>query len=112
MSEEELTSRHRYYFFNPLAMSLNEPILDESLPLTDCRHRQDIRLLENGDLEGAAAEKHRLEEQQRAEARARQEDFQALWFKKDTNGIYQYTGDYDRRQFDHCPNLFSQASFL
>ncbi len=32
---------------------------------TDCRFRPDLRAYENGDLELAASEKHRLEELQR-----------------------------------------------
>lgn len=39
------------------------------LPPTDSRFRPDQRALENGDFEKAAAEKHRLEEKQRAERR-------------------------------------------
>ena len=93
-------------------MCLNEEDLSGTLPPTDCRFRQDIRLLENGQLEVASAEKYRLEEQQRAEARAREGDFRPLWFKKLAHGEYIYTGDYDRRAFDRCPNLFSQTSAL
>lgn len=114
ISDDELSVRHQFYFFTPFAMLLNDPNVDNQLllPSTDCRYRQDIRCLENGDLEAAATEKHRLEEQQRAEARARQTDFEPLWFKKDDQGIYQFTGEYDQRIFDRCPNLFSQSSFL
>jgi len=94
-------------------MCLNEPISSSLLlPSTDCRFRQDIRHLENGDLDAAAKEKHRLEEQQRAEARKREGEFQPLWFKKDDKEEYIYTGEYEQRKFDHCPNLFSQSSLL
>ena len=55
----------KYYNFSTFAMGLNA--LDEGLELpgTDSRQRPDIRSLENGDLERAAAEKERLEQKQR-----------------------------------------------
>jgi len=112
MTDEELSLRHQYYFFTPFTMCLNEPISSTVLPPTDCRFRQDIRFLENGNIDAAAAEKHRLEEQQRAEARAREGEFQPLWFKKNDKQEYIYTGEYEQRKFDHCPNLFSQLSSL
>lgn len=115
-TDDELTLRPQYYFFTPFAMSLNEPIIPSEtsllLPPTDCRFRQDIRYLENGELDNAANEKHRLEEQQRAEAKKREGEFQPLWFKKNDKNEYIYTGDYEQRKFDHCPNLFSQPSTL
>ena len=48
-------------------MGLNEmePGMSETLCPTDSRLRPDIRKLENGDQDGAAAEKSRLEEKQR-----------------------------------------------
>jgi hypothetical protein len=113
ISDEEIKLRIQYYFFTPFTMCLNEPITSSLLlPSTDCRFRQDIRHLENGDLDAAAMEKHRLEEQQRAEARKREGEFQPLWFKKDDKEEYIYTGEYEQRKFDHCPNLFSQSSLL
>ncbi|CAF0738834.1 unnamed protein product [Rotaria sordida] len=112
MTDEELLSRHHYYYFTLFTMCLNEEIFSTILPPTDCRYRRDIRLLEQGTLEAAAAEKHRLEEQQRAEARTRECEYQPLWFKKNDNNEYIYTGEYEKRKFDHCPNLFSQVSCL
>lgn len=47
------------------------PELDAVLPPTDSRRRTDRRALELGDLEKAGAEKTRLEEKQRTEAKAR-----------------------------------------
>jgi len=111
LSDEELKLRSEYYFFTPFTMCLNEQ--GDSLlllPPTDCRFRQDIRYLEEGNLEAASTEKHRLEEQQRAEARNREDEFQPLWFKKNEKEEYVYTGEYEQRIFDHCPNLFSQSS--
>ncbi len=90
-------------------MCLNEQNFSSSLPLTDSRFRQDIRYLETGDLENASMEKHRLEEQQRADAKQREGEFQPLWFKKNDQGQYIYTGEYEQRVFNHCPNLFSRS---
>jgi hypothetical protein len=109
MTDEEIGSRSRYYLFTPFTMCLNEEIDSSSaLPLTDCRYRQDIRYLEKGELDAASAEKHRLEEQQRAEARQREGEFEPLWFKKDDNGEYVYNGEYEQKNFNRSPNLFSQ----
>jgi len=58
----------QYYNFTRFAMGLNEtlpPEENENLCPTDCRHRPDIRGLENGDLTLAASEKERLENKQR-----------------------------------------------
>lgn len=114
MTNEEIESRSQYYYFTIFTMCLNEQILSSSflLPQTDCRYRKDIRFLEQGDLDAAAAEKHRLEEQQRAEAKTRQCEYQPFWFKLDENNEYVYTGEYQKRNFEHCPNLFSQESLL
>lgn len=48
-------------------MGLNEipPDVKNSICPTDSRLRPDIRMLEAGDIDGAAAEKTRLEEKQR-----------------------------------------------
>ncbi|CAF0795496.1 unnamed protein product [Adineta steineri] len=110
MNDNELALRSQYYFFTPFALCLNEQVSSVVLPLTDSRHRQDIQYLEKGNTDAAAAEKHRLEEQQRADARKRDSEHQPLWFKKDENEEYIYTNEYDKRQFNHCPNLFSSES--
>nr|CAH7763077.1 unnamed protein product [Callosobruchus chinensis] len=57
-----------YYQFTEFAMSLNELELDmqKTLCPTDSRLRPDIRKLEQGDIDGAAIEKTRLEEKQRS----------------------------------------------
>jgi hypothetical protein len=62
-----------YFQFTDFAMSLNEmePHMPEKLCLTDSRLRPDIRNLEIGDLENAAAEKTRLEEKQRDSRKSR-----------------------------------------
>jgi len=56
-------------------MSLNElePAMEETLCPTDSRLRPDIRKLENGDQDGAASEKARLEEKQRDSRKSRKQ---------------------------------------
>lgn len=61
----------QYYQFTSFAMALNE--LEAShgregarLCPTDSRLRPDVRFLERGDVDGAAREKTRLEDKQRA----------------------------------------------
>ena len=111
LSDDELKLRSEYYFFTPFTMCLNEQQSDGLLlPTTDCRFRRDIRYLEEGNLEAASTEKHRLEEQQRTEAKNREDEFQPLWFKKNDKEEYVYTDEYEQRIFDQCPNLFSQSS--
>lgn len=58
----------RYYNFTKISLNLNNltPDLLLKLPPTDARFRTDQRAYEYGDLDLAASEKHRLEENQRA----------------------------------------------
>ncbi|CAF3312155.1 unnamed protein product [Rotaria socialis] len=109
MTDNELVSMYQYYFFTPFATSLNEQTDSLKLPPTDSRFRKDIYYLEKGDIDAASQEKHRLEEQQRADAKKSEREFEPLWFKKDDNDEYIYTGKYEQRKFDHCPKLFSQS---
>lgn len=64
-----------YFNFTNFAMALNElePHMKapNGLCPTDSRMRPDIRKLEEGDIDGAIAEKNRLEEKQRDTRRAR-----------------------------------------
>jgi len=65
ISDEAVDS---YYHFSSFAMGLNQPLPAEEqgrLCRTDSRNRPDVRALEEGDLELAAAEKERLENKQR-----------------------------------------------
>lgn len=59
----------QYYQFTYFAMTLNEIPPDikppKTLCPTDSRLRPDVRKLESGDIDGASAEKTRLEEKQR-----------------------------------------------
>lgn len=108
-----------YYNFTLFTMRLNEltPTLAADLPRTDSRFRPDVRRLEEGDLDGAASEKQRLEVKQR-EARAKDKRFkdpspEMLWFelKNEPNSkekYWIYKGGYweNRVNVDKFPNLF------
>ncbi|KAH9415759.1 Oxysterol-binding protein- protein 1 [Dermatophagoides pteronyssinus] len=114
----------QYYNFNWFTFGLNELPEDDNerqellkrLPPTDSRLRPDIRKLEEGDLDVAAAEKNRLEEKQREARRLRKKgkikEFQPLWFRPELN---QYTGQEDwmftneywtKRDWSRCPDIF------
>ena len=57
-----------YFNFTPFTMGLNQPLPhDQQAKLcpTDCRNRPDMRALEEGELDLAAAQKERLENKQR-----------------------------------------------
>lgn len=62
-------------------MSLNEiePHMKDSLCPTDSRLRPDIRKLEQGDIDGAAIEKTRLEEKQRDANKQRKSKKASEW---------------------------------
>ena len=77
----------RHYGFTSFATGLNEltPELAASLPPTDSRRRPDPRLLEEGKLEEAEAEKVRLEDAQR-DRRKRGVDVKPRWFEKVSDG--------------------------
>lgn len=82
-----------YYQFTRFAMSLNQ--MEDNMrgpqrPLcpTDSRLRPDIRKLEKGDMDGAAAEKTRLEEKQREnrkKCKKADESIFPRWFKQAVN---------------------------
>lgn len=67
----------RYFGLTEFAMHLNEPNEDIKCP-TDSRFRPDQRLLEEGKIDEAGAEKYRLEEKQRA-ARHKRESKKEAW---------------------------------
>ena len=75
-----------YYGFTRFAIELNEftENLRDELPPTDSRFRPDQRNLENGLVEKAELEKHRIEEMQRTrrkEMEARNDAHKPLWFQ-------------------------------
>ncbi|XP_075685635.1 oxysterol-binding protein-related protein 6 isoform X3 [Rhinoderma darwinii] len=61
------TNYELYYGFTRFAIELNDldPVMREFLPKTDARFRPDQRLLEEGNVGAAGAEKQRIEEIQR-----------------------------------------------
>lgn len=97
-------------------MSLNElePTMQppHGLCPTDSRLRPDIRKLEAGDIDGAAAEKTRLEEKQRETKKSRkghkkcsEAEFASRWFTFGTNPHIKqedwlYSGGYWDRNYD------------
>lgn len=106
-----------YYQFTEFAMSLNEldPGMDKILCPTDSRLRPDIRKLEQGDIDGAAIEKTRLEEKQRDANKHRKskhaEQWSPRWFTQEVNPYTQqedwiYNGDYWKRQYEEDPDIF------
>ena len=96
------------------SIALNEKTPDMILPPTDTRLRPDIVALENGDLELASAEKHRLEEKQRAARRLREangDPWIPMWFELKSNSIFnrdewEFTGQYLEQKFENCPDIY------
>lgn len=102
-----------YYNFTLFAMRLNEfeegMQVPRTLAPTDSRLRPDIRKLENGDMEGAAAEKTRLEEAQRDRDKKKKKsttiaDFVPRWFQQTQNAYtksedWVYKGGYWERDY-------------
>ena len=66
----------RMFGFTSLALQLNE--MEDNIAATDSRLRPDIQLMENGRVDDAGKEKHRLEEKQRAAKRLRDSE-KKLW---------------------------------
>ncbi|XP_060537147.1 oxysterol-binding protein-related protein 2 [Cylas formicarius] len=105
-----------YYQFTSFAMSLNElePGMSQNLCPTDSRLRPDIRKLEQGDIDGAATEKTRLEEKQREANKHRKcknsTQWSPRWFHHGINSYTQqedwlYNGNYWMRQYSD-PDIF------
>lgn len=112
------SSSAEYFNFTLFAMRLNEfedgMEVPRTLCPTDSRLRPDIRKLENGEMDGAAAEKTRLEEAQRDRDKKLKKkcDFVPHWFQQ-TQNVYtksedwQYKGGYwDRDYKDVDANIF------
>ncbi|SCN60608.1 oxysterol-binding protein, putative [Plasmodium chabaudi chabaudi] len=85
-----------YYGFNNMTMELNEisPEYDRSkgasIACTDSRFRPDQRNYENGNIETAMNEKHRLENKQRMNAKkfTKNNPYKPKWFNKNKDPIY------------------------
>lgn len=108
-----------YYNFTPFTLKLNEltPELSKTLPRSDSRFRPDVRKLEEGDLDGAASEKHRLEEKQRQnrskDKRFKDPSSDMLWFEQTSvpyskEKIWTYKGGYweSKCNLEKFPDLF------
>ncbi|KAM4698575.1 oxysterol-binding protein-related protein 6 isoform 3-T3 [Rhinophrynus dorsalis] len=81
------TNYELYYGFTRFAIELNEldPVLKDFLPRTDARFRPDQRLLEEGNVEAASAEKQRIEEMQRNRRKVLEEnhiEYTPKYFRK------------------------------
>ena len=95
-------------------MSLNEMEPGLKYCPTDSRLRPDIRKLEEGDLDGAAAEKNRLEEKQRDSRKSRKKgksEYTSRWFKQTTNPHtgsedWAYQGGFWDTEPYHDPHIF------
>ncbi|XP_065284033.1 oxysterol-binding protein-related protein 1-like [Dermacentor albipictus] len=106
----------QYYNFTLFAIALNEMEegMEKELPPTDCRLRPDMRRLEAGDLDGAAAEKNRLEEKQREARKHRKKHkdiWEPRWFRHlkgahSHDDEWEFTGKYWDRNFTSCPDIF------
>ncbi|KAJ8979884.1 hypothetical protein NQ317_017507 [Molorchus minor] len=105
-----------YYQFTEFAMSLNEleSGMDKIICPTDSRLRPDIRKLEQGDIDGAAIEKNRLEEKQRDANKYRKNkkitEWKPKWFEQAPNPYNKQddwicTGNYWKRQYTN-PDIF------
>ncbi|KAF8774008.1 Oxysterol-binding protein-related protein 6 like protein [Argiope bruennichi] len=111
----DLCAYVRYYNFTSFAMALNE-LQDwmKMLPKTDSRLRPDIRMLEQGDTEGAATEKNRLEEKQRdarKQRKKKKETWKPMWFYQSKvphikNEIWLFNHKYWTRDFSESPDIF------
>ncbi|XP_067125574.1 oxysterol-binding protein-related protein 2-like isoform X2 [Centruroides vittatus] len=106
-----------YYNFTLFAMALNElyDSMKSFLPPTDSRLRPDIQLLENGNVDEAAFEKHRLEEKQREARKLRKKNneiWKPRWFKKGPNphipnkDCWLFDKHYWDRNYSSCPDIF------
>lgn len=83
---------------------------------SDSRRRPDIRALEIGELDLAAAEKERLENKQRDyrkpfKNKKEQDWWTPTWFRPTKNALtkeddWQYVGGYWERKFDKVPDIF------
>lgn len=88
-----------YYGFTKFALQLNEiePKTKPLLPSTDTRLRPDQRLLEEGNAEGAEAQKQRIEQLQRERRRVLEEnnlEHQPRFFRKSTDDTWMTNGTY------------------
>uniref|UniRef100_A0ABM5GP18 Oxysterol-binding protein n=1 Tax=Pogona vitticeps TaxID=103695 RepID=A0ABM5GP18_9SAUR len=89
----------QWYGFTQFALELNEldPLTRPLLPSTDTRFRPDQRLLEEGNIEGAEAQKQRIEQLQRERRKVLEEnnmEHQARFFRKSEDDSWVSNGTY------------------
>ncbi|XP_052029676.1 oxysterol-binding protein-related protein 3 isoform X3 [Apodemus sylvaticus] len=89
----------QYYGFTQFALELNEmdPLSRSLLPPTDTRFRPDQRLLEEGSIEEAEAQKQRIERLQRERRRVLEEngvEHQPRFFRKSSDDAWVSNGTY------------------
>ncbi|XP_040208818.1 oxysterol-binding protein-related protein 3 isoform X1 [Rana temporaria] len=94
-----------YYGFTKNALQLNEfdPKTKSLLPCTDTRFRPDQRLLEEGNVEAAEAQKQRIEQLQRERRRVLEEnslEHQPRFFRKSSGDLWVTNGTYWQRRKD------------
>jgi len=107
----------KYFGLTEFAMHLNEMNEDINCP-TDSRLRPDQRLLEEGNIDEAGAQKYRLEEKQRAARKKRENQRQSWtprWFRLVTDpdtgsSSHVYNGGYWKakveKDFSACPDIY------
>ncbi|XP_072268611.1 oxysterol-binding protein-related protein 3 isoform X2 [Pyxicephalus adspersus] len=106
-----------YYGFTKYALQLNEfdPKTKPLLPCTDTRFRPDQRLLEEGNVEGAEAQKQRIEQLQRERRRVLEEnnlEHQPRFFRRSNDDSWVTNSTYWQLRKDHgfskmdCPVLW------
>lgn len=105
----------KMYNMTEFAMTLNQPDVNGySVPPTDSRLRPDMRNLENGNIDGATSEKHRLEEAQRARRKARNkknDKWEPRWFELVHNSEtksdeWTFKPYYMNRDWTNSPKIF------
>lgn len=116
LAESRPDNAAEYYNFTRFGIQLNEltPDMQQLLPPTDSRLRPDIRDLENGLPDAAAARKEALEEKQRATRHAMKKDkeeWQPRWYVQGQHPVtgsecWLFKGNYWNRNWKNCPDIF------
>merc|ERR1712136_73178 len=105
----------KMYNMTEFAMTINQPDVNGyTIPPTDSRLRPDIRNLENGNIDGATSENHRLEEGQRARRKIRNkknEKWEPKWFEQVHNSEtnteeWKFKESYLNRDWSKSPQIF------
>lgn len=106
--------RDAYFNFSYFAMTLNEIEPYMKIPgilcPTDSRFRPDLKLYENGNVDGADILKGKLEAAQRLRAKERVEPWKPRWFYRVVSPLtgeenWLYRGNYWNRAYPYDPEL-------